>query len=370
MKYIIDFAKSFDKAQQFNASKKAPADIQRTMKSMGAKCEYIVLPDSKCRPAIWYAKFRSLLRLFRVFKPGDELYFQGYGYERATAMLVHWARKKNIKCCYLIHDVNFLRYEECMSDTKEVNFLKGFDCLYVHTEAMAERLQAHGIHTEMKVMHLFDYYSDNPMMSREERMSMKNVVAFAGNLDKSLFLPAMKQMPMTHGISFRLYGLAQDTSILENEHITYMGAFKPSETGTLKAGWGLLWDGDSIDTCSGELGCYLKVNASHKLSLYLACGMPVIIWKESSLAKWLTQQGVCITINSLREIPEALSNITEQQYSMLIDNSIKLGNKLRQGGLLKSLLQSSEYTVGGGNLRLIICMPTSIMSNPINTLAA
>lgn len=349
MKYIIDYARSFDKAQRFNASKKAPADIRRTMESMGAKSEYIVLPESKCRPVIWYAKLRSLLRLFRVFKPGDELFFQGYGsYDRATAMLVHWARKRNIKCYYLIHDVNSLRFENGFDMRKEMDLIKGFDCLYVHTEAMAEQLQAHGIHTEMKVMHIFDYYSDDPMMDREEILSLRDVVAFAGNLNKSQFLPKMKKMPMTHGISFRLYGLAQDTAKLENEHITYMGAFTPNHTGTLKAGWGLLWDGDSIDTCSGELGRYLKINASHKLSLYLACGMPVIIWKESSLAEWLTEQGVCITVNSLGEIPEAISCITEQQYSVLIDNSIKLGNRLRQGGLLKSLLQSSEYTVGGG----------------------
>ena len=46
MKYIIDFAKSFDKAQQFNASKKAPAapmtffDIEKVMgKVIGKKNE-------------------------------------------------------------------------------------------------------------------------------------------------------------------------------------------------------------------------------------------------------------------------------------------------------------------------------------------
>ena len=344
MKYIIDYVRSLDKADEFNASKKAPADIRRTMESMGAKSEYIVLPESKCRPVIWYTKSRSLLRLFRVFKSGDELYFQGYGYERATAMLVHWARKRNIKCYYLIHDVNSLRFENGFDMRKEMDLIKGFDCLYVHTEAMAEQLQTHGIHAEMKVMHIFDYYSDDPMMGREEVLSLKNVVAFAGNLDKSLFLPKLADAEIPANVSYRLYGISQDATKLENARIRYMGAFQPNHTGALKAGWGLLWDGDSIDTCSGELGRYLKINASHKLSLYLACGMPVIIWKESSLAEWLTEQGVCITVNSLREIPEAISCMTEQQYSVLIDNSIKLGNRLRQGGLLKSLLQSRENT--------------------------
>ena len=50
MKYIIDFAKSFDKAQQFNASKKAPAapmtffDIEKVMgKVIGKKLKINLL---------------------------------------------------------------------------------------------------------------------------------------------------------------------------------------------------------------------------------------------------------------------------------------------------------------------------------------
>ncbi len=306
----------------------------------GAKCEYLVFPESKYRPMVQYKKLRNLLRLFSIFKPGDELFFQGYGYSDCQAsILAKWARRNKVKTYNLIHDVDFLRYDNIATGSKEKDLLKTFDCLYVHTEAMVDSLHAHGIHTEMKVMHLFDYYSDDPMMTRDEIMSLKNVVAFAGNMEKSLFLHDMKEMSIGHGVTFRLYGLPKVPSKIETEHIKYMGAFKPDETGTLKAGWGLLWDGDSIDICSGEYGQYLKVNTSHKLSLYLACGMPVIVWKESSLAKWLTDQGVCITVNSLREILEAISNITEQQYSMMIDNSIKLGNKLREGGMLKSLLQ-------------------------------
>lgn len=121
-------------------------------------------------------------------------------------------------------------------------------------------------------------------------------------------------------------------------HLAHKGAFKPNQTGTVKAGWGLLWDGDSVDTCSGCLGEYLKINSSHKISLYLACGMPIILWRQSSLAKWLSEKGVCILIDSLEQIPQAVNRISEHQYALMVDNARNLGNILRQGGLLKSLL--------------------------------
>ncbi len=347
MKYIIDFVRKWGEEAFFCASKKAPSDVQRTLESIGAKPEFLVLPDAKSKIKVWAIKIYYMMRLYSKLKPNDELFFQGYGFERSVAILVRLARRKNIKSHYIVHDINFLRYDEFYSDKKEVEFLKLFDCLYVHTENMVKHLHRLGISTPMKIMHIFDYYSDDPVMAKEETFALKNVVAFAGNLDKSVFLAKLVNTEIPSNITYRLYGISQDASKLENSQIKYMGAFQPNRTGALKAGWGLLWDGDSVETCSGDLGLYLKVNASHKLSLYLACGMPVIVWKESSLAEWLTQKGVCITINSLKEIPEAISNLSDNQYSKMIDNSIKLSVQLRKGELLKALLLSEEPINGG-----------------------
>ncbi len=338
MKYIIDFVMRYGKEAGFNASKKAPADVRRTLESIGAKPEYLVIPDTKNKIKSKIIKIYNLMRLYSKLKANDKLFFQGYGYERSVAILVKLARMKNIESYYIVHDVNFLRYDEMSSDKKEVEFLKIFDCLYVHTENMAEQLQRYGILNAMKIMHIFDYYSDDPMMTKDEILALKNVIAIAGNLDRSRFLTKLLNAEITSNIFYRLYGILQDATELKNSQINYMGAFQPDHTGVLKAGWGLVWDGDSMDTCSGELGRYLKVNASHKLSLYLACGMPVIVWKESSLAEWLTRKGVCITISSLKEIPKSISNISDEQYSKMVDNSIELSSQLRKGELLKTLL--------------------------------
>lgn len=324
----------------FNALKKAPSDIQRSLEDIGAKPEYIVIPETNSKIKSWVIKMYYMMRLYSKLKANDELFFQGYGYSRSVSTLVQLARRKRAKSYYIVHDVNFLRFRESYNDTKEIKYLNIFDCLYVHTESMAEQLRGHGISTPMKIMHIFDYYSDDSVMAKEEIFDLKNIVAFAGNLDKSHFLEQLVNTQIPSNVTYRLYGISQDARKLENSQIKYMGTFQPNHTGALKAGWGLLWDGDSVDTCDGELGRYLKINASHKLSLYLTCGMPVIVWKESSLADWLTEKGVCITINSLREIPEAISNISDKQYSKMIDNAIELSCQLRKGELLKTLVLS------------------------------
>lgn len=212
------------------------------------------------------------------------------------------------------------------------------DKIFVHTDAMADIVRKINGKASIKVMHLFDYYSDDAMLEKSIMPNLKNVVAFAGNLDKSKFLLPLSQSQISPSIHFRLYGLPSQYDYSSNSQISYMGAFKPALTRSVVAGWGLLWDGESIETCTGALGNYLKINSSHKLSLYLVCGMPVILWAQSSLASWLSDQGVCILVDRLSEIPERIKELSNSEYMVMVDKARILGEKLRQGQLLASLL--------------------------------
>ena len=55
----------------------------------------------------------------------------------------------------------------------------------------------------------------------------------------------------------------------------------------MEGNWGLVWDGNSIDTCSGNFGEYLRLNAPFKFSLYLAAKRPVVVWRESAMAEYV-----------------------------------------------------------------------------------
>ena len=125
----------------------------------------------------------------------------------------------------------------------------------------------------------------------------------------------------------------------ENPLITYQG-FVPSEDfiKSIDADFGLVWDGDSLDTCSGEYGQYLKWNSPHKVSFYLRAGLPLIIWKEAAVAPIIEEAGAGIAINSLKELDEKLANLTLEQKKEMKKQAVNLAQKLNKGCFLRDSL--------------------------------
>lgn len=114
---------------------------------------------------------------------------------------------------------------------------------------------------------------------------------------------------------FYLYG--PNYGLEESDNITYGGVLSPEQVPeVLTKGFGLIWDGNTIETCKGGTGEYLRYNNPHKLSLYLSSGLPVIIWKDAAEAKFVCENGVGYTIDSLREIPELM----EKFLKMIMKN--------------------------------------------------
>ena len=115
----------------------------------------------------------------------------------------------------------------------------------------------------------------------------------------------------------------------------------------LEGGFGLIWNGDSMETCDGDMGNYLRYNSPHKLSLYLAAGMPVIIWEEAAAAEFVREHGVGIAVSSLRELPEILHNVTKERYEEYLKNIVPLSEKLRSGAYTKRAIRAAEEILRG-----------------------
>ena len=109
----------------------------------------------------------------------------------------------------------------------------------------------------------------------------------------------------------------------------------------LTAGFGLVWDGTSIDSCKGNSGEYLKYNNPHKLSLYLSSGLPVVIWAEAAEAEFVKRNKLGISVNSLFELYNALENITEDDYNQIARNVAAIAEKLKKGYSAGKSLQES-----------------------------
>lgn len=75
----------------------------------------------------------------------------------------------------------------------------------------------------------------------------------------------------------------------------------------------------------------LKINNPHKTSLYLASGMPVIIWDKAALAEFVQRNCCGITIKSIGEIDEKLKVMSEEEYQTIKANAENIGKRLRSG---------------------------------------
>lgn len=318
----------------YNAADKARRDVDRTLVRNGY--EIIEIPYAKYKGKI-FAIVSHLTAILKVLKkinkvnPKD-IIIQYPGYRigtRTIALLTKLLGKCNVTI--LIHDIDSLRYKGGISE-RELNILKRSDRILVHTENMYQYLLQKGVKTRMDVLWLFDYYAKGD--SCLNVLNGTYSLVFAGNLEKSGFLKKIGNIlkPFT----LYLYGLPLEYNWPEG--LSYEGKFAPDEINDIKGDWGLVWDGDSIEKCDGKIGEYLKYNSSHKVSLYLASGKPVIVWNQSAVAPFIKRNNLGLGINSLDEIPLLLNNISKEDYRKLLISVKEIQDKLRTGKMLETLL--------------------------------
>ena len=262
-------------------------------------------------------------------------------------ILTKLLRKRQFKAYLLIHDIESLRNRSIKSfqDVKYafLHFLQNktvlerVDGIIAHNDKMKDVLVQLGI-PEKKIISLeiFDYLIPH---FEEKKTYEKRTVLLAGNFDikKAKYARQLPDNP-----EFSIFGINfEEENLPQNVH--YKGAFSPEELPYyLEGGFGLVWDGDSPYTCSGMFGEYLKMNNPHKASLYLASGFPIIVWRQSALTDFVTKNNCGILVDSLFEIAETLKSIQKKDYQELIENSKKIGEKIRQGYFLKTALEKCE----------------------------
>ena len=126
------------------------------------------------------------------------------------------------------------------------------------------------------------------------------------------------------------------------ENIEYHGSFPVEKIpDQLKAGFGLVWDGDSIDGCKGLSGQYLRYNNPHKLSLYLSSGMPVVIWSGAAEAEFVRKNKVGICVESLFELDNIFAHMTQQDFEEMENNTKRLSCKLKKGDYARRALKEA-----------------------------
>jgi hypothetical protein len=174
---------------------------------------------------------------------------------------------------------------------------------------------------------LFDYPINGTVPHREYSTN----ISFAGNIAKAKFVYSIQK---TQGLHFNVYGTGYNAAFNVTNGFSYKGVFKPAQLpAELEGSFGLVWDGDSFDTGA----VYLKYNTPHKLSLYLAAGLPVIVWEKSAVAAMVKEKNIGIIINQLIETEEKVKAMTVDEYNRMQQNVLLIGKQLRRGFYLKNV---------------------------------
>ena len=158
-------------------------------------------------------------------------------------------------------------------------------------------------------------------------------IAIAGNLLKTKcgYIYHIHDDGHNIGLKVNLYGINFDTQSM-NENLDYHGSFPAAELPEkIEGDFGLVWDGTSAETCAGHVGEYLKYNNPHKTSLYLASGVPVVVWKKAAIADFVTRNKLGITVDSLYDAEDAIRSVSADEYKEMCANARKTAEKLRNG---------------------------------------
>lgn len=338
---------------QAHAGTKATEDVITIAKRIGFEPLYVQMNDLK--PGVLY----KLNRQFRFYVDWEKAYRRAtagsiillqhpFHYPQMTRekTLLKMRNKKNVHFISIVHDVEELRIlGKEQYHKREFEFMmKIADVLIVHNNVMRDFFIAKGFDKEkIVVLGIFDYLRNE---SNSKLPMFEKSVTIAGNLDvkKSGYLADLPKVDC----KFYLYG--PNYSLNNVANVTYGGVLLPDQVPeVLTKGFGLIWDGDSIKTCKGGFGDYLRYNNPHKLSLYLSSGLPVIIWKDAAEAKFVEKNGVGYTVESLLEISRLLKEITADDYKKVSENVRELSKKLINGEYMQQALDKSTGLINDEN---------------------
>ena len=330
-----------------NAGNKARNDVEAILVSEGYKGLELKVEN-------WYKmnffkaqqhKYRAIKSVFDQLGSGDELLIQFpiIHHTFFISQLIKQAQNRGVKFYLVIHDIETLRHvgnsavklrHKVRNYFQEKAALISVDGIIVHNDIMKNALAIQGIPSDKMVsLEIFDYLIPN--FEEKSIPQKEEAIIIAGNLipTKSGYLYNLPEQP-----AYNLYGMGYDESrALKNT--TYFGSFMPDDLpNALQGSFGLVWDGDSSETCQGSFGNYLRINNSHKASLYLASGFPLVVWKESALAHFVLDKQCGIAVDSLHDLQKALDDLTYQDYMELSANARQVGVAIRSGDYLKTAI--------------------------------
>ena len=322
-----------------SSGNKAKTDNEQTLQLMGATNLGLPTTYYDNKVLTFFLDLAGVVRALLRMRRGDTLLLQ-YPVKKYFSLICQVARWRGVHPIALIHDLGSMRRRK-LTVQHEIRRLSHAEDVIASNETMARWLHEQGLLCPTGALGLFDYRSTAVAPQRSALPDAVPSLVYAGVLArrKNSFLLQLCRRASPH-YRLDIYGNRNGLpGLVESEHLR-LHDFMPAEA-FIAGGvgdYGLVWDGDSTDSCTGSFGEYLRWNSPHKVSFYLRAGLPVIIWREAAVASIIEREGIGLCIGSLDELDSLLPTITPKQTERMRANVRRISEKLAQGGFLREAL--------------------------------
>lgn len=323
-----------------NSGNKAKTDNERTLIELHA--HNLGLPTTYYDNKIitFFFDLVGIIKMIFTIKKDDLIVLQ-YPVKKYFSFICNFAHLRNAKVIALIHDLGSMRRKK-LTIKKEISRLMHADHVIASNEIMATWLKDHGYNNSLGSLGLFDYRS---VSKSKERTSDNNhySIVYAGALAirKNAFL--LKMQDLAKDYKLNIYGNRSGLPGLIDSDSIHVHDFMKSEEfiSSVDGDFGFVWDGDSVDTCSGSFGEYLRWNSPHKVSFYLRAGLPIIVWDKAAVAPIVKREEIGICISSIAELNDILKSITVEKMQIMRHNVNRVSKDLSNGAFLSKAVNES-----------------------------
>jgi hypothetical protein len=250
-----------------------------------------------------------------------------------SGLMDRLASYEDVKKIVFVHDVIPLMFEVNRQLMPQwVHYYNQADVLIVPSTKMLQVLQQAGVNVKKVVIQqMWDHLTTvDPLIQPGNR----RVINFAGNPQKFTFVRDWNYPT----VQLRLFAPAQAWPGQPN--VRFMGWQDDSQLMTTlrqNGGFGLVWSTDPY------WSKYMALNASYKLSTYLAAGIPVIINPQTPARQLIEQNHLGIVVSSLDEAVQAVADFPDDRYQAMQAAVERFAFLLRNGYFTRRVLTAAVF---------------------------
>ncbi len=252
------------------------------------------------------------------------------------------ASLKKCKIITIVHDVYALKGKK-FTAKQEIKTLSKSKSLIIHNRSMRKWFEDNDCPSQLIELEIFDYLHEPTCKPKRTPTNYDNYrIVFAGGMGGSKSFVYQFDDLQSGNFRLDLYGVQFNERYVKNKNnsiLSYKGYYLSNEIiDYIDGDFGLVWYGNSLDTCEGATGQYLKFNNPHKLSLYLQCEMPIVIWNKAAMADFVIKHQIGFAVASLHDIHAKLQTISKEDYKSFKENVRQIKDNLSKAHYLTTAL--------------------------------